>query len=88
MDKHTTRVKVRDAHRDDVKATTINEKEKEKMTTVYEDVYKPKFTLALHKTCWCARPRPGDARSTMITILACSLLHNKIEHQTMLLLGP
>ena len=30
MDKHTTRVKVRDAHRDDVKATKINEKKEEK----------------------------------------------------------
>ena len=36
----------------------------------------------------CARPRPGDARSASITIFASSLLHYKIEHQTMLLLGP
>ena len=30
MDKCTARVRVRDAHGDDVKATTIKEKEKEK----------------------------------------------------------
>ena len=43
---------------------------------------------SLHKPRWCARPRLGDARSVPITIFACSLLHYKVEHQTMLILGP
>ena len=55
MDKCTMRVRVRDARRDDVKATTIKEKEKEKekenkrkyMSTKYEDVSKPKSNLDL-----------------------------------------
>ena len=33
MEKYTTRVRVRDEHGDDVKATTIKEKEKEKENT-------------------------------------------------------
>ena len=52
MDKCTARVRVRDACGDDVKATTIKEKEKEKkkikyMSTVYGDVPKPKFNIYL-----------------------------------------
>ena len=55
MDKCTARVRVRDARRDDVKATTIKEKEKENkkekkrkyMSTVYGDVSKPKSNLNL-----------------------------------------
>ena len=53
MDKCTARVKVRDAWRDDVKATTIkkkknkNKRKNKKMSTVYEDVPKPKSNLDL-----------------------------------------
>ena len=51
MDKCTARVIVRDAHRDDIKATTIKEKEKENkikyMSIVYGDVPKPKSNLDL-----------------------------------------
>ena len=53
MDKCTARVKVRDARRDDVKATTIKKKKKKnkrknkKMSTVYEDVPKRKSNLDL-----------------------------------------
>ena len=42
MDKCTARVRVRDAHKDDVKAT-----EKKHMFNVYGDVYKPKSNLDL-----------------------------------------
>ena len=42
----------------------------------------------MHKLRWCARPRLGDAPSTQIMIFACSLLHNKIKYQRMLLLEP
>ena len=41
MDKCTARVRVRDAHRDDVKVTTIKKKEKEK-EKIHGDFYKPK----------------------------------------------
>ena len=91
MDKCTERVRARDARGDDVKATTIKEKEKEKKIYVY---YIWRYSQAkilsksLHKPRWCARPRPGDAGSAPITIFACSLLHYKIQPQTMLLLGP
>ena len=43
---------------------------------------------SLHKPHWCARPRPDDGESASIIIFACSILHYKIEHQNMLLLGP
>ena len=52
MDKCTTRVRVKDAHGDDGKATTIKEREKENTPSIYGDV-----------PHWCAHPRPGDARS-------------------------
>ena len=47
MDKCTARVRVRDAHGDDVKATTIKEKKNKikYMSTVYGDVHKPKSNL-------------------------------------------
>ena len=45
MDKCTVRVRVRDAHGDDVKATTIKEKKIEQMSTVYEDFHKPIINL-------------------------------------------
>ena len=49
MDKCTARVRVRDARRDDVKATTIKEKEKETkhISNVYGDVPKHKSKLDL-----------------------------------------
>ena len=53
MDKCTSRVRVRDAHGDDVKTTTIKEKRKQKenkrkyMSIVYGDVPKPKSNLDL-----------------------------------------
>ena len=53
MDKCTARVRVRDAHVDDVKATTIKEKGKDRekkrkhMSTVYGDVPKLKSNLNL-----------------------------------------
>ena len=83
MDKCKARVSVRDACIDDVKATTVKEKENKikDMSIVYGDVPKPKYNLdLLHKPNWCARPRPGDARSALITIFACSLLQYKGEH--------
>ena len=46
MDKCTARVRVRDARGDNVKATTIKEKEKY-MSNVYGDVSKPKSNLDL-----------------------------------------
>ena len=48
-DKCTTRVRVRDARGDDVKATTIKEKENKRkyMSTVIGDVPKPKSNLDL-----------------------------------------
>ena len=51
IDKCTVRVRVRDARRDDVKATIIKEKEKEKnkkyMSNAYMDVLKPKSNVDL-----------------------------------------
>ena len=47
MDKCTARVRVRDALKDDVKATTIKKKKKKYMSTVYGDVLKPKSNLDL-----------------------------------------
>ena len=44
MDKCTTRVRVRDAQGDDVKATRIKRKH---MSTIYVDVPKPKCNLDL-----------------------------------------
>ena len=46
MDKCTVRVRVRNPHGDDVKATIIKE-EKKHMSTVYGDIYKPKSNLDL-----------------------------------------
>ena len=46
MDKCTARVRVRDARGDNVKATTIKEKEKY-MSNVYGDVSNPKSNLDL-----------------------------------------
>ena len=45
MDNCTARVRVRDAHGDNVKATTI--KEKKYISIVYGDVYNPKSNLYL-----------------------------------------
>ena len=48
MDKCTVRVRVRDAHGDDVKATITKEERKRKhMSNVYGDVPKPKSNLDL-----------------------------------------
>ena len=50
IDKCTARVRVRDVRRDDVKATTIKEKEKRKikhMSNVYGDIPKTKSNLDL-----------------------------------------
>ena len=52
IDKSPTRVRVRvrDAHEDDVKATTIKERIKikiKKLSTLYRYVYKPKSNLDL-----------------------------------------
>ena len=84
MDKCTTRVRVRDACGDDVKATTIKEKKiKKRKTHVYYILRCSQakiYSRSLHKSCWCARPRPGDARSAPITIFACSLLQYKVDH--------
>ena len=46
MDKCTARVRVRDSHGDDIKATTVKEK-KNHMSDVYGDVYKQKSNLDL-----------------------------------------
>ena len=82
MDKCTARVRVRDAHKDDVKDTTIKYKKikikrkRKYMSTVYGDVPKPKSNLDLcTNPRWCARPRLDGARSALFTIFACSLLH-------------
>ena len=45
IDKCMARVRVRDAHEDDVKPTTIKEKEKKHMSMVYGDVYKSNSNL-------------------------------------------
>ena len=51
MDECTARVRVRDAHIDDVKATTIKKRKRKRkrkhMSTVYGDVLKPKSNLDL-----------------------------------------
>ena len=48
----------------------------------YMKIFKAKIqSKSLHKPSWCARPRPGNAQSASITIFACSLFHNKIEHK-------
>ena len=39
IDKCTSRVRVRDTHRDDVKATTIKEKEKENTFLLYMEMF-------------------------------------------------
>ena len=39
MDKCTGRVRMRDAHKDDVKATTIKEKEKENTCLLYMEMF-------------------------------------------------
>ena len=39
MDKCSVRVRVRDARRDDVKATTIKEKEKENICLLYMEMF-------------------------------------------------
>ena len=73
MDKCTARVRARDARGNDVKATTIKEKENKnkKKTHVYSIWRCSQAKIqsrSLHKPCWCARPRRGDARSAPITI--------------------
>ena len=40
------------------------------------------------KTRWHARTRLGDSRFALITIFTYFLLHDKIEHKKVLLLGP
>ena len=90
MDRCTarTRVRVKDARVDDVKATKIKEKRKRKyISVVYVDFHKPKSNADL-----CTNPVGvlvlNLAMLAPITIFVCFLLHNKIKHQKMLLLGP
>ena len=89
MDRYAMMAILKDTQADDVKANTIKENEKENTCLLYMEVSLAKIqSRSLHSHHWCARSRTGDARSALITIFACSLLHDKIEHQTILLLGP
>ena len=51
--------RVRDVRVDDVKATTIKEKEKENTCLMYVEIFTSQNPIQIfHKHYWCARPRP------------------------------
>ena len=56
--------------RDNVNATTLKRKEKEKnVYIIYRDYHKEADNSNLHKPCCDALVRLGDARSTLIVFL-------------------